>query len=97
MEKDVIISHGASLFLMEKFREDSDGIDIYVCRNCGSRPVVNEERGLIICNTCNSMGLDPQPVKVRSTWASKLFFQEMESMNVGVKLFLDPYTYESTS
>jgi len=97
MEKDVIISHGSSHFLMEKFRDDSDGFDIYVCRTCGSRPVVNEERNIIICNTCNGMGVDPQPVKVRSTWASKLFFQELESIGVGVKLGVNPFTYESQS
>lgn len=94
MQKDVIISHGASHFLMEKFRDDSDGFDIYVCRNCGKRPIVNEKQGIIICNTCDAMGLDPQPVKIRSTWASKLFFQELESINVGVQLGLDPFEYE---
>jgi DNA-directed RNA polymerase beta subunit len=94
MEKDVIISHGAGHFIMEKFRDDSDGFDIYVCRTCGKRPVVNEEENLFVCNACRSAGLNPDIYKVKSTWGSKLFMQELESCNVGIKLGLEPYEYE---
>lgn len=94
MEKDVIIAVGSGHFIMEKFRDDSDGFDIYVCRTCGKRPVVNEKLGIIKCNTCRIAGLDPDVVKIRSTWASKLFFQELESMNVGVALGVAPYEFE---
>ncbi len=95
MEKDVIISHGAGHFIMEKFRDDSDGFDIYVCNTCGTRPVVNERTNLIICNACRKSGLNPQISKARSTWSSRLFFDELESMNVGVKLTVEPFVYES--
>lgn len=94
MEKDVIISHGASHFIMEKFRYDSDGFYIYVCRNCGNRPVVNQKNNILRCNTCEDMGLEPQVFKVYSTWSSRLFFDELESMNVAVKLNLEPFAYE---
>jgi Asfivirus DNA-directed RNA polymerase RPB2 len=91
MEKDVIIGQGCGHFIMEKFRDDSDGFDIYVCRNCGNRPVVNEFHGMEICNTCRD---DVDTVKIRSAWGSKLFFQELESMNVGVRLGVQPYEYQ---
>ena len=91
MEKDVIIGQGCGHFIMEKFRDDSDGFDIYECRNCGNRPVVNENYGMEICNTCRD---DVDTVKIRSAWASKLFFQELESMNVGVRLGVAPYEYQ---
>lgn len=94
MEKDVIISHGAGHMLMEKFRDDSDGFDIYVCRRCGKTPIVNEKKNIIICKVCNYSGLDPDVVKVRSTWASKLFIQELESAGVSVTFTLDPYIQE---
>ncbi len=94
MEKDVIISHGAGHFIMEKFRDDSDGFDIYVCNTCGTRPVVNERTNLIICNACRKSGMNPQISKSRSTWSSRLFFDELESMNVGVKLTVEPFIYE---
>ena len=95
MEHDCIISHGEGHFIMEKFRDDSDGFDIYVCRTCGCIPVVNENIGLIICKTCQASGLNPQVHKVRSTWSSKLFFQELESMEVGTNFAIDPYAYET--
>jgi DNA-directed RNA polymerase II subunit RPB2 len=91
MEKDVIISHGASHFLGEKFRDDSDGFEIYVCRNCGKRPVVNEKQGIAVCRVCRD---NADIVKINSTWASKLFMQELESMNVGVCLKVKPHQYE---
>jgi DNA-directed RNA polymerase beta subunit len=94
MEKDVIVAHGAGHFLMEKFRDDSDGFDIYVCRTCKTIPVVNENIGLVICKSCQESGLTPQVHTVRSTWASKLFLQELEATGVGVQLDLAPYTYE---
>lgn len=94
MEKDVIISHGAGHFIMEKFRDDSDGFDIYVCRSCGKNPVVNEIENIAYCKTCKENKLDSDIVKVRSTWSSKLFLQEMNSSNVGTWLGVQPYEYE---
>jgi len=91
MEKDVIISQGCGHFIMEKFRDDSDGFDVYVCRNCGKRPVVNEFLGVEICNVCRD---DADIIKIATTWASKLFFQELESMCVGVRLGIKPFEYE---
>jgi DNA-directed RNA polymerase II subunit RPB2 len=95
MEKDVLLSHGASVFLMEKFRDDSDGFDIYICRTCGKMPTaVNEIKEIYKCKNCQKLGLNPDIVKVRSTWTSKLFFQELESMNVGLHFGVTPFGYE---
>jgi hypothetical protein len=94
MEKDCLIAHGTGHFLMEKFRNDSDNFDVYVCRTCGKTPVVNEEKRILICKTCEAAGLDPDVVKVRSTWCSKLFIQEMESCNIGVLQTIEPYEHE---
>jgi DNA-directed RNA polymerase II subunit RPB2 len=94
MEKDVIISHGAGHFIMEKFRDDSDGFEIYICRTCGQMPVVNESENITICLRCQSAGTVPKVVKVRSTWTSKLFLQELQGMSVGHNLGIAPYEYE---
>lgn len=94
MEKDVIISHGTGHFIMEKFRDDSDGFEIYVCRNCGKMPIVNEEKNIVICNTCEKAGRDPSPVKTRGTWSSKLFVQELNTANVGVEFGVEPFQIE---
>lgn len=95
MENNVIISHGEGHFIMEKFRDDSDGFDIYICRTCGKRPVVNEEEDIAFCNTCQASKMDPDIVKVRSTWASKLFMDEIMSSNIGISLGASPYQYET--
>ena len=94
MEKDVIISNGAGHFIMEKFRDDSDGFEVYICRTCGRRPVVNEKLNLVRCKRCESAGMDPDVVKINSTWATKTFWQELESMNIGIRLGVEPYSYE---
>lgn len=94
MEKDTIIAHGAGHFIMEKFRDDSDGFEIYVCRSCGQRPVVNEQERIAFCNTCQANKTDADIVKVNSTWASGLFLNELMSSNIGVELHIDPHQYE---
>ena len=88
METWVLVSHGSSNFLMEKIRDDSDGYDLYVCRNCGKMPVVNEDKSIYRCQNCLDKGVEPDIFKVRSTWATKLFLQELESAGVGVSLGL---------
>ena len=94
MEKDVLISHGCSHFLMEKFRDDSDGFDIYVCKTCGTRPAVNEARELIICKICEANGQEPVVIKTKCTYATRCFFDEMEGMNIGLKFGVEDYAYE---
>jgi DNA-directed RNA polymerase II subunit RPB2 len=94
MEKDVLISHGSSRFLMEKFRDDSDGFEVYVCRTCGKTPIVNEAKEIYKCNNCQKQGTNPDIVKVPSTWTSKLFLQELETMNVCINLEVAPFAYE---
>jgi DNA-directed RNA polymerase beta subunit len=93
MERDVLLSHAAILFIMEKLRDDSDGFDIYVCRTCGRMPAVNENENIIRCPTCDEAGVDPDVVKVRSTWSSKLFMQELESAGVGIIQQIEAYEY----
>lgn len=94
MEQAVIIAHGAGHFLMEKFRDDSDGFDMYVCRICKTVPVVNEEKGLFKCKVCESAGMEPDIVKVRTTWSTKLLLQECEAMMAGPLLGVEPFEYE---
>lgn len=94
METWTLVSHGSSHFLMEKFRENSDGFDIYVCRNCGQMPVVNEKKNIYRCNTCLSRNSQPDIVKIRSSWASKLFLQEVQACGISVTLGVEKYKSE---
>ena len=90
MEAWVYTAQGASRSLYEKMYNHSDGKDIYICRNCGTRSVVNEARGIYICKMC---GDDADICKVASSWASNLFMNEAEAMNVDMELKLNPFTY----
>jgi DNA-directed RNA polymerase beta subunit len=94
MEQSVIITHGSSHLLSEKFREDSDGYTLFVCRTCQQIPIVNEEREVVRCPDCAAAGTEPEIYKVRTTWSTKLLFHEMMSMGVGVKIGLEPHQFE---
>ncbi len=91
MERDVICSHGAMSFMAEKFFDHSDGYKRYVCR-CGKAAVVNISKGVYKCNYCKD---NADIVAYDTSWSSKLFMQELESMNVGIKQKPGPFTYDN--
>jgi DNA-directed RNA polymerase II subunit RPB2 len=92
MEKDVLLCNGTSRFLSEKFYDHSDGFKVYICRGCGKYSVVNNKLLRYKCATC---GGDADITEVDSSWSSKLFMQELHSMNIGVQYSLTPFEYES--
>jgi len=89
MEKDVLVSHGASYTLHEKFFNHSDGYTEYICR-CGKAAIVNHRQKLYKCKYCKD---NADIVAVPGSWTSKLFMQEMESINVGIRRMPRPFTY----
>jgi ribosomal protein L37AE/L43A len=91
MEKDVLVSHGCSRFLQEKFYKHSDGYTEYICRRCGKPAIVNHRENLYKCKYC---GDNADPVAIPTSWSSKLFMQEMEAANVDIKRVPRPFTYE---
>lgn len=91
-ERDVIVSHGSSRFLTEKFFAHSDGYTEYVCR-CGKSAIVNISKGIYKCNYCKD---NADIVAYPTSWSSKLFTQEMESMNVGIRRIPEPFTYNKS-
>jgi DNA-directed RNA polymerase II subunit RPB2 len=92
MEKDVLIGNGVSRFLSEKFFDHSDGFRVYICRGCGKYADVNHKIGKYKCSKC---GDNADIAEVDTSWSSKLFIQEMASMNIGARPALTPYEYES--
>ncbi len=78
-------------FLQEKMTRHADGIDMYVCDNCGNRVSVNEEKGVYKCLEC----LDAARIyKVQSTHTSNLLLNELQTMSVGSRIRLKPAVYE---
>lgn len=91
MEKDVLCAAGSMLFLINKLMTDSDGYNMYVCRNCGQLPLVNIYEQIYICHICKD---NADISMVRTKWASKLFIQELNGMGIGTKFMLRPHTFD---
>jgi DNA-directed RNA polymerase beta subunit len=91
MEKDCLTAHGAMRAFHEKWYEDSDGVNIQVCRVCGNRVVANEKQIKYQCKTC---GYNADICNVPSSWTANLFLNSLESMGVKTKLELEPFAYQ---
>jgi DNA-directed RNA polymerase II subunit RPB2 len=87
MEKDAILSHGASNFLCERLHRQSDPYEIWVCDHCGTfgnlenkkDPKDDESKpDQYFCYNCEKS--DVSVVKI--PYACKLLFQEMMSMMI---------------
>lgn len=80
MERDCLISHGASSFLQERLFKVSDPFEVPVCmnKNCGVISANMKQ-----CHMCNH-----DDIKIASIpYAAKLLFQELNAM--GIKTILE--------
>ena len=55
--------------------------------------VVNEDLEIQICKTCNYTKDNEDIFKIKSSYANRLFMQELQSMGVGIKMNLKPYEF----
>ena len=86
MERDVMVAHGASVFLKERFMEASDNFQVEVCRGCGLIAVANAQKNIWHCTGC---GNTTDFSQVRIPYAYKLFLQELESMNISSRILTE--------
>ena len=77
MERDCMVSHGASKFTKERIYDASDKYEVYVCKDCGMIACFNEE--IHICKYCDNRS---NFALVKIPYACKLMFQELNTMNV---------------
>lgn len=91
MELWALESHGGAKLMTEKLLSHSDGFTEYICKNCGKTAVVNQKENIYKCNYCKD---NADIYAAPTSWSAKLFVQELESMNVGIRRKGDPYTYE---
>lgn len=82
MERDCLISYGASMLIMERLMISSDAFEVDVCRTCGR---------LAYCSWCHFCQSSAHVSKISMPYACKLLFQELTSMNVVPKLILENY------
>ena len=87
MERDCMISHGASSFLKERLLDVSDAFRVHICEICGlMTPIAKLQSGQIECRSCKNKTKIAQIV---IPYAAKLLFQELAAMNVATRMFTD--------
>lgn len=52
MERDALISHGASALLRERLCDVSDAFNLPICKKCGTIAITNHRLGIYKCNLC---------------------------------------------
>ncbi len=86
MERDCMVSHGATEFLKEIMMEKSDNFQMFVCKACGLVGQVNAKAGIFKCASCENT---TDFAQVRVPYAYKLFLQELESMSICSRIIVD--------
>jgi len=79
MEKDAMVSHGASRFTRERMYDVSDKYSTFVCKKCGLIAAYNDKMNIHHCKTCENR-VDFSYVEI--PYSCKLLFQELNTMNV---------------
>lgn len=82
MERDCLISYGASMLILERLMISSDAFDVDVCNLCGR---------LAYSSWCHNCRSSTNVAKIAIPYACKLLFQELTSINVIPKLMLKNY------
>ena len=79
MERDCMISHGASNFLQERFMKVSDKFTCYICNKCNMTCVNIPYNSDYHCKSCNNY---LNFTKINIPYSCKLLFQELQSMSI---------------
>ena len=84
MERDCVAAHGVMEFTKERFMECSDGFNCHTCRKCGLIAIANPEANIWLCKGCMNT---TEFAAVQIPYAYKLLVQELETMNIGSRIF----------
>lgn len=83
MERDAMLAHGLSQFLHERFLDSSDGVESFICDECGSIAHFDSERERWVCPI---HGGDSNVSKVVVPYSFILLINEVQSMGIRVSL-----------
>jgi DNA-directed RNA polymerase II subunit RPB2 len=82
MEVECNWGHGTMNFLKERFMDCSDNYRVFTCKKCGNIANVNPVANIYICHCCSNK---TNFAEIRIPFASKLLFQEIQSMGISTK------------
>jgi len=97
MERDVMLAHGMAKFCRERLYDVSDKYSVNVCKKCGmiaayndgtnrNRMYANSDFTIHLCKTCNNT---TDFAKVEIPYAYKLLSQELQTINVSMRLMTE--------
>jgi DNA-directed RNA polymerase II subunit RPB2 len=86
MERDCMISHGASRFTRGRMYDASDKYQVYICKKCGLVAAYNDTMHIHHCRTCDNRS---DFAYVEIPYACKLLFQELITMNIAPRVITD--------
>ena len=84
MERDCVAAHGVMEFTKERFMECSDGFNCFTCRKCGLLAIANPDANIWLCKGCQNT---TEFAAIQIPYAYKLLVQELETMNIGSRIF----------
>lgn len=86
MEKDAMVSHGASRFTKGRMYDVSDKYSVFVCKKCGLIASYNKDLNIHHCKTCDNR-VDFSYVEI--PYSCKLLFQELNTMNIAPRIMTE--------
>ena len=83
MERDCMVSHGASRFTKDRIYHASDSYEVHTCRKCGMIAVFNNAKNIHVCKYCKNQ---THFNRVAIPYSCKLLFQELVTMNIAPRI-----------